>query len=163
MAKRLLKGDIFEVPLNDNIRGYFQYIGVDESELSSYVIKVFKKRYQIKEVLELEDIVKDEVQFYARVIIQLGEKMNLWHKVGRIKDIRDTDSIFFRVPNRPKNYISGESVSSWKLWQMNERAVEVDNSSSELQSAYIGAIVSPVDIVDRMQTGEYKFIYATIV
>jgi hypothetical protein len=36
MTKKLQIGDIFEVPLKNNIKGYFQYIGIDYSELLTF-------------------------------------------------------------------------------------------------------------------------------
>ena len=86
MAKRVTinEGDIFEVPLDNNTKGYFQFIMLDLTQLNSEVIRVFRKQYPHDETIHLAEIVKDEVHFYAHVIIKFGVKMGLWKKIGNL-------------------------------------------------------------------------------
>ena len=162
MTRVIIKiGDVFSVLVDDNSKKYFQYIANDMTQLNSDVIAVFKKKYAIKENLELSQIVKDEVDFYAHCVIKWGIKMNLWIKVGQSKEIRKVETLF-RCSNDYGRKLGEEPIkisSNWRVWKINEEFRQVGKLVGESQKAEIGIVVSPTDVVHRMINGEYNFEY----
>ena len=55
--------------------------------LNSSVIRVFAKHYPMDYVPVFEDIVKDDVYFYAHAILSFGILYNAWYKVGKHPDL----------------------------------------------------------------------------
>jgi hypothetical protein len=154
-------GDVFSVRLGDNGKRYFQYIANDLIQLNSDVIRVFKIIYPVNANPDLAEIVKDEVVFATHCVIKLGLKMNLWEKMGNIPII-DTVSILFRCSN---DYGSkpGEQIHvsrNWRVWKMgDEDFTRVGELPDGYRNAEIGIIVTPVDIITRIRTGKYDFVY----
>lgn len=70
-------GDVFLVNIDVSRKKYFQYIANDSLQLSSNVIKAFKSFYTSSDEPDLEDVIKDEVEFTAHCIIRLGFKLDL--------------------------------------------------------------------------------------
>ena len=154
-------GDVFAVQLNKNTKKYFQYIANDRSQLNSPVIRVFKKMYSIDEAPDLHAVVAGEIDFYAHVIIQWGIKMHLWEKVGRIKVI-DQPCVIFRDTDDCGHKEGEEPVkvsARWYIWKINEEFQHVGKLEGQNREAEIGVVVAPPDILLRMQTGMYGFVY----
>lgn len=78
MAKRIASkiGDIFCVEIESENKAYFQYIANDMTQLNSSVIRVFKKRYPMDYIFSIEDVVSDDVEFYAHTILKFGIQEN---------------------------------------------------------------------------------------
>ena len=89
MAKRIVTkiGDVFCVEIDNQCKRYFQYIVNDMEQLNSSVIRVFKLHYPIDYKPIIDDIVKDEVEFYAHTVLRAGIVNNAWYKVGKSKDL----------------------------------------------------------------------------
>lgn len=160
MAKRIItkQGDIFEVPLENNKKGYFQYILVDTTQLSSSVIRVFKKHYSKEETVDLEDVVKEEVSFYAHAILKVGIKMNLWQKVGNMQVEEDIEAPYFRCSadyGNPEIKISND----WYIWKVNEKFEDVDKLNETQKKYDIGVVIAATEIPERMNTGKYSYFY----
>lgn len=79
MAKRIVTkiGDIFSVTLDNGNLRFFQYIANDSSCLGASVIRVFKKEYPKGYELNPEEVVSDEVDFYAHTILRMGSALAL--------------------------------------------------------------------------------------
>lgn len=160
MAKRLTvkEGDIFEVPLENNTKGYFQFIMLDLTQLNSEVIRVFKKRYEARDTPDLEDVVQDEVQFYAHIVIKLGVKMNLWNKVGNVGLESNFEAPYFRGSNdygNPEVKVS----KSWFIWRANEDFVQVGELKGEQVNYDIGSVLATTEIPEIMNTGKSSYFY----
>lgn len=150
-------GDVFAVKLDDGSRKFFQLIAYDRTQLTSDVIRAFKQRYPINEKPNLAEIVSGEVEFYAHCTTSLGVKMDLWEKVGSIKEIGETKHILFRDSD---DYGDKVDVSyRWIVWRINEKVVKVGKLKGENRKAEIGVVVNPEGIVDRIKTGKYNFRY----
>jgi len=154
-------GDIFEVPLDTETKRYFQYIANDQSQLGADVIRIFTKVYTIDSEPVLEDVVGDDVEFYAHVVIQWGVRMQLWKRAGNVSDLgngdmlfRDTDDYGVKEGETPV-----EMSEDWYVWRINEPFQHVGRLSGRNREAEIGIVISPVHIVDRMRTGKYHFVY----
>ncbi len=89
-------GDVFLVKINDAEKKYMQYIISDMTQLNSDVIRAFKKVYPIDTPSDLEEIGKDDVEFYAHCVTEWGIQFGFWEKVGNIKEVGKTDHILFR-------------------------------------------------------------------
>jgi len=160
MAKktRVKEGDIFEVPLENNTKGYFQFIMLDSTQLNSEVIRVFKKRYQAEETPNLEEVVKDEIQLYAHVIIKFGIKTELWHKVGNISLESNVETPFFRGSNDYGD--SNIKVSyDWFVWKTNENFTQVGELKGEQMNYDIGSVLAAPEIPEIMNTGKSSYFY----
>ncbi len=65
--------------------------------LNSSVIRVFAKHYPMDYVPVFEDIVKDDVYFYAHAILRFGILYNAWYKVGKHPDLGYPEEITFSI------------------------------------------------------------------
>ena len=154
-------GDIFCAKLDNRTKIYFQYIANDLTMLNSSVIKVLKKIYDGDERFSMEDVVIDEIDFYAHVVIEWGIEMELWEKVGNDLDVGKTD-VLFRSTLDYGHKIGEEPIKishNWRVWKINEPFKNVGKLSGENRRAEIGIVLTPLDIIDRMRTGKYHFVY----
>lgn len=156
-------GDVFSVKIDENHEKFFQLIAFDLTQLNSDVIRSFKKIYTIDEKANLSEIVNGEVEFYAHCVTKWGVKMNLWEKVGNNKEIGALEHILFRDTNDYGCKVGEEPVkisSKWYVWHINdENFTRVGKLVGENRNAEIGVVVNPYDIVARIKTGKYNFIY----
>ena len=66
---------------------YFMDVEKDIEQLTSSVIRVFKTRYPMDYEPVIEDIVADEILFYAHAVLRVGIEDNVWYKVGKSKNL----------------------------------------------------------------------------
>ena len=163
MARVAIKiGDVFEVPLEGKTKKYFQYVANDLTQLNSDVIRAFKTTYQADAKPALNEIIKDEVVFYAHCVIKWGVKMDLWKKIGNVNEV-GTVNVYFKGSSDSGRKIGEEPIKvseRWYVWKINDdRFTPVGKLPEEYRNAEIGMVVSPKDVVDRMKTGEYSFWY----
>jgi hypothetical protein len=135
-----------------NIFGNEQKKNLRSTQLNSDVIRAFKKAYRIDSKPELQEVVSDEVDFHAHVVIKWDIKNKLWEKVGNatcpqkldllFRDTNDVGSKFIKISN------------NWYVWRINEDFQHVGRLEGDRQKAEIGVVVRPRDIVDRMRTGD---------
>ena len=80
MAKRIVTkmGDIFCVEIDNGYKRFFQYIINDIEALNSSVIRVFKTHYPMDYRPIIEEIVMDEVEFYAHTVLRAGIVYGAW-------------------------------------------------------------------------------------
>ena len=156
-------GDIFSVNINKKSKKYMQYIANDITQLNSDVIRAFKKTYTIDDNPSLEEIVKDEIHFYAHCVLKFGIKMDLWKKVGNNKDVVSLNNILFRGTKDYGHKIGTELIKvsdNWHVWKINDdKFTHIGNLIGNYKKAEIGIIVNPNDIVERITTGKYSFFY----
>ena len=152
------KGDVFCIMIDDHTCRYFQYIGNDSTQLGSNVIRVFKRNYLSKEAIDFYKVVKDEVDFYAHVVLKVGEKHSIWKKVGNI-DYSEMCEIIFRDSSDYGNPDIQKS-KNWWIWKINDDQKKVDEESiSILNNTEIGIVINPNAILKRLETGRYQFFY----
>ena len=89
MAKRIVTkiGDVFCVEVDGKWKGYFQYIANDQSCMNSSTIRIFKKKYPVDDSPAIDDIVRDEVLFYAHTVLKFGIQDGVWSKVGKSNEL----------------------------------------------------------------------------
>ena len=150
-------GDIFSVAVDEKHLKYFQYIADDLTQLNSSVIRVFRNIYSKEEVLDWNELVTNDVEFYTHAFVRNGIKLGYWQKVGRSSEIGACD-VFFRNSDdygNPEIKIS----ENWYVWKINQPTVRVGKLEGEYQKAEIGVVISPDSIVHRMKTGKYDFFF----
>ena len=159
-------GDVFRVNLDNGYCKYFQYVISDLTQLNSDVIRVFKKEYPAETTVPLHEIVKGDIDFYAHCVTKIGQKLGLWKKVGNTNDVGEVHHILFRgtSDSGTKRGVEPIKVSEkWYVWRINDRDfTRVGRLIGEKRKAEIGVVVNTFDIIDRIQTGKYKFVYPEI-
>lgn len=147
-------GDIFCIELKKQ-KVFFQFIAVDSSELNSATIRVFQKKYSQDYVFDAEEVINDEVMFYAHTCLQPGLKQGIWTKVGKSKDVGDIDKVLFR---RTHSY-TAQCLKSYRWWigGINKEYIMVGELTEEYKrKTHIGWVVPPTDIVEKIEFGEYQ-------
>ena len=159
-------GDVFSVNLDNEYCRYFQYVISDLTQLNSDVIRVFKKEYRAEMNIPLPEIITDEVEFYAHCVTKAGQKLVCWKKVGNISDVGDVHNILFRGTRDSGKKRGAESIKvsyNWYIWRVNDRNfTKVGKLIGANRKAEIGLVVNPFDIVHRIKTGKYDFVYPEI-
>ncbi|UZT99845.1 hypothetical protein ODZ84_09900 [Chryseobacterium fluminis] len=165
MAKRVITkiGDIFAVPISTTEKRYMQLIAFDLTQLNSDVVRAFKKKYSINENPTLEEVIDDEILFYAHCVTKFGAKLELWEKIGNIEEVGNIKEIIFRGTSQFGRKEGEERIlvsNKWYVWRINDDEVtRVNKLEGENRKSEIGLIVNPYDIVERMKTGNYSFFY----
>ena len=154
MVKRIVTkiGNIFCAEIDGQYKCYFQYIANDMTELNSSVIRVFKTHYPMEYVPVFDDIVKDEVYFYAHTILRYGIMYNAWYKVGKHADVGNTEDIWFRfhesVGPVSKSY-------QWFIWKINQEMIFIGEMKDEYAHYDLGVVFSYDNIVNKIAKGEF--------
>ena len=158
MTKRIITkiGDIFCVEVDNDYKCYFQYIANDMTVLNSSVIRVFLKHYPMDYVPVFDDIVKDEVYFYAHTILRFGILYNAWYKVGKHPDVGNPDEIMFRW-----TYDVGPIKKSyeWHFWKINQEPQFIGEMREEYVNYDLGIVFTYDDIVSKIKTGKFLLIH----
>ena len=166
MAKRIVTkiGDVFCVEVDNTYKRYFQYFCNDMTQLNSDVIRAFKKRYPMDYKPKPEDIVKDEVDFYAHTILRNGIEDGLWYKVGKAKgEFEEEMSKPLFGTCRETKYINGDIIdvdpnSNWYVWRINSPFKPVGILPEMYRDVVDWGSVKPdVEIFDRIKYGYYRW------
>lgn len=156
MGIHLKVGDVFEVVFDQNKR-YFQYIGNDLSQLNMDVIRVFKTSYPADENPKIEDIVNNQIDFYAQVTdVNYGIEDGLYTKFGNSSEVGKIDDIYFRKPN---SLMTSPECEMWYVWPMNGERKLISYKNVLLKKTNPGIGMPPKDVIHRMKLGYYPFVY----
>lgn len=129
-------GDVFEVIISDTEKRYMQYVISDMTNLNSDVVRAFKKKYPITEKPDINEIVKDEVMFYAHCDSKHGIKMEYWTLYGNTTDVGDTDNIMFRIPAEHDVEVSYQ----WWIWRVNLKHQYIGKLKGEQKKIDLGSV-----------------------
>ena len=156
MATRIVtrKGDIFCVVIDNKFKAYFQYITTDMTQLNSTVIRVFKKHYPMDYVPDFDEIVRDDVHFYAHTILRPGLNEGAWYKVGSNKEVGDVDNIMFSL-FQDVNFADKKKSYSWYIWRINQRTEYIGEMKEEYKKYDRGWVYSYINIVEKIRTGHF--------
>jgi hypothetical protein len=158
MARVITKiGDVFEVSLPNGKLRYFQFVAIDGTQISSSVIRVFKKPYEHLSKPDLNELVKGEIEFYAHTILKIGIKLGYWTKVGKAKEVGKVDATFRCSSDYGDPVI--KISKRWWIWKVNEEFKYVGELTEEDKKAEIGVVIAADSIVHRMRTGYYDFVF----
>jgi hypothetical protein len=157
------KGDIFSIKIDENHKKFIQYIANDTTQLNSDVIRVFKKKYLSNDNPNLDEIVNDDIDFYAHCVVNLGVKLGLWEKIGKNENIGDLKTILFRGTKDYGHKVGEIPIrvsNNWHIWKINDSGfTKVGKLLDVYKKADIGIIVTPFDILERVKSGKYYFFY----
>ena len=152
--KAIIKGDIFCVNIDDFSKCYLQYVIDDKQMLNSSVIRVFKKRYSIDETPQIEEIVMDEVSFYAHTLLKVGIKQHARQKIGNSKSVGDIVNITFRWFGE-MDFSRISKSYSWRIWKVNAPATFIGELNEQVKKYDLGLVIPPCDILTRIRRGKY--------
>ena len=166
MAKRIVTkvGDVFCVEIGNEYKCFFQYIEKDILQLGSSVIRAFKTRYPMDYKPVIEDIVKDEILFYAHTILRVGIEYGAWYKVGKSKELglSGLNNVMFgdvfnykATPNL--QLIEVDYLENWTIWKVNEERINIGVLPTEYYEIIEEGGVVPYDeVVTRFRIGYFK-------
>ncbi len=157
-------GDVFCVEFPDNTKGYFQYIAKDMTQLNSSVIRAFYTHYPIDQDVNIENIVKDKVDFYAHTILRAGIDFDNWYKIGKSSDIGEENiqNILFTTVPFDFTILSNNIIQkinpldNWEIWHIGQDMVNVGSFPvSLIDKVYQGDVIAFHQIVNRIKLGYY--------
>ena len=166
MAKRIVTkvGNVFCVEIDNEYKCFFQYIEKDVFQLGSSVIRAFKTRYPMDYKPVIEDIVKDEILFYAHTILRVGIEYGAWYKVGKSKELglSGLNNVMFgdvfnykATPNL--QLIEVDYLENWTIWKVNEERINIGVLPTEYYEIIEEGGVVPYDeVVTRFRIGYFK-------
>ena len=162
MAKRIVTriGNVFCAEIDNECKRFFQYVANDLEELNSSVIRVFKTKYPMDYKLNIEEIVKDEVEFYAHTILKFGIVFNAWYKVGTSKNIGDEykEALFGDISPIIYQKPDINPAENWVISKINNPHIFVGRLNNEYKKKItMGGVIPYVDIINRLKLGYYKY------
>ena len=155
MSKNI--GSIYCIDLDNEYVRYFWYVGIDNTQLNSAIIVVFRSNYSKSEPVDLDEIISDEIDFYCHTFVLVGKRLGFWKKVG-FRKVTRSFYMLFRDTNDygdPKIQTSDQ----WYIWKPNGPFQMVGRLTGENTKAEIGVVVPADSVVARIKTGSYDFVY----
>ena len=153
-------GDIFCAEIDNQYKVFLQYIAKDENMLCVPVIRVFKKKYPIDYVPEMNEILLGEVNFYSHTVPKIGIDCGLWYKVGTSKDIGDLTTFRFITSNDVGNGMLDYLSKSWRMWTLQGPPCSIGELPVEYyDNTYMGYIFPASDIIHQIEHGKSIFRY----
>ena len=150
-------GDIFCIEIDNEYKCYFQYIAKDMSQLNSSVIRVFKRHYPMDYEYDEQEVLNDEVNFYAHTILRIGIDNGTWYKVGKSKEIGDTSKIMFRCSSDFGGGPQPRKSFDWYVWKINEEYIHIGELTEDyIKKTELGLVFSYLRILDKIKNGFYK-------
>ncbi len=153
-------GNVFCAEIDNECKRFFQYVANDLEELNSSVIRVFKTKYPMDYKPNIEEIVKDEVEFYAHTILKFGIVFNAWYKVGTSKNIGDEykEALFGDISPIIYQKPDINPAEIWVISKINNPHIFVGRLNNEYKKKItMGGVIPYVDIINRLKLGYYKY------
>ena len=152
-------GEVYKVPYVDQNR-YFQFVAIDQTQLNSDVIAVFKLESASDEVAGIDAITQSEIEFFTHTTVNAGINQSLWEKIGSSDVVDSSDALFKEV-----YYENGlpdiepfeaDSYHSWIIWSINGEWQHIGSEIDKYPNAELGAVFPPDSIVYRIKNGQYE-------
>lgn len=150
-------GDVFCIQLQSGRIRCFQYVADDLTQLNSQVICVFKREYESVETLSPEEIVRGDVDFYAHTVISVGVQLGSWTKLCNGPILAKPDVVFNTSEDIGNPDI--ETSKKWWVWRIDKDMKYVGELSPHFLDTEIGSVIPAPEIVKRVETGRYQFVY----
>ncbi|MBQ9676811.1 MAG: hypothetical protein IJV44_01580 [Prevotella sp.] len=145
------KGDIFCVEIGNEYKSYFQYITTDMTQMNSTVIRVFKKHYPMDYIPNMDEIIQDEVYFYAHTVLRPGLQVGAWYKVGTSKNVGEIDNIMFSLFSEG-NFSHLTKSYKWYIWKINQKKVFIGEMQDKYKNYNRGWIYPYTSIIHKIKT-----------
>lgn len=152
-------GEVYKVPYVDQNR-YFQFVAIDQTQLNSDVVAVFKLTSAPDEIVELDAITSSDIEFFTHTTVNAGVKQSLWEKIGSSDAVDSSGALFKEV-----YYENGlpdiepfeaDSYHSWIVWNINGEWQHIGADIDKYPNAELGAVFPPGSIVYRIEYGKYE-------
>ena len=139
--------------------------------LGGHVIRVFRTRYPMDYIPDINNIVKDEVLFYAHTMVNVGAKLNAWTKIGKprpliLPEIKSELFGFCLEFSEKRDWLGNvtdvikvDPLKNWTIWHIGKGNRERKVRSLSPQQKEIltdGSILPYTAILDRIKYGYYK-------
>ena len=146
----LENGDVFEMPLTDNKKCYFQYICRDycQEAYGTDVIVVFKKIYDKNYIANFAEITNDEISHIYHTTVGEGVKSFSWKKVGNCTP-RNIDYVTFM--SFDENY----NDKKWMVWHIGDLDCKFVSKLPE-KNTFMSDITDPLEISVEIMISSYK-------
>ena len=102
----------------------------------------------------MDEIVDDDIDFYAHTVLKYGYLYNVWYKVGTHKNVGDTENIMFRVLTDTP-WVNIVKSHNWYVWKINCESEYVGELNEEQRKYDMGFVYSWPQIVNRIKTGQW--------
>ncbi|MBD5196515.1 MAG: hypothetical protein HDS89_03565 [Bacteroidales bacterium] len=152
-------GDVFCVDFRNGIKGHFQYVANDFTQLNSSVIRAFNTLYPIDQEIPIEEIVNDDIAFYSHAILKFGVDEGAWSKIGNTNETGEKAIDRVTFLQRTYNTANVRHFDDWWwAWHINEEMEYKPESELKLRdSVELGSVMTYTDIVFRLFSGYYPF------
>ncbi len=149
----LENGDVFEMPLTDNKKCYFQYICRDycQEAYGTDVIVVFKKIYDKNYIANFAEITNDEISHIYHTTVGEGLKSYKWKKVGNYSP-RSIDDVTFMLLD--ENYSDG-NCKKWKIWRIGDLDCKFVSKLPE-KNTFMSYMINSLEISVEIMISSYK-------
>ncbi len=163
-------GDVFCAVIDDEFKCYFQYIANDLTQLNSSVIRVLKTHYPLDVEPKIQEIIDDEVDFYAHTILRRGIEDGAWYKIGKDRDLSSIDFkeiIFADTESEDAEMINGDIVvkelnplENWRIWEIggNMKYVGEPPVREECKVEIVSGVLPYRIIIDRIKYGYWRIL-----
>lgn len=158
--KRIKVGDIFFlITPNTKQKRFFQFIAKDTSSMSSDVVRVFRRAYNIDYIPTLAEVLEDSVECYLHTMIRWGIYLNVWSYFDNSSNIGSLE-ISFRS-SRDVGAHPGQTFVSynWEVWELNRPVRFVGRLPKQYYTADIGDVSGPLRAVKEIEEREYCGVY----
>lgn len=158
-GKRVIEsGDLFEVHLQNDRKGYFQFLYKDDSFLAGHLIRAFLFEGTSLQEFNGDDVTCSGVMFFGFTRIFEGIQEGLWSKVGNSKLEANFEPPLFRITRDTNAYV--ERSLDWYVWRGDfAKATKIGALTEEYQNLPFSAIVSPSTVVEWFELGRQHFRY----
>lgn len=159
MMKRVITkiGDVFRVDLKSGGARYLQYVANDMTQLNSEVLRVFKTIRDNSEAPNLDEIVRDAIDFHVHSDTRAGIKMQCWEKVGKAAVYGEVETLFRQARYREVGIPKIKVSTRWSVWYINQPMQYVGPLKGGNRKSERGSVFPPFAVVARMETGDYGF------
>lgn len=149
-------GDIFEVPLKNGFRMYFQFIYKDDSYLAGHLIRGFEYKAAKDDSFSLHDITRHGIKFYTHTRVFEGLKEGFWTKLGNVPIEADFDPPTFVTTADTIAYV--KKSFEWYIWKGDfTKAKKLGALPEKYKDFPISALFPPSDIVEWFENGWHGF------
>ena len=148
----IFSGDVFEVDISNNSKGYIQFLYKDDTFLAGHLIRGFSDP-------NIENSVANEnVLFYGYTRIFEGIKEGYWNKIRNVEIEPYFEPPTFKITIDTKAYVS--KSNNWYIWKGDfDKAFKIGEMKEEYKNLPFSAIVSPETIVEWLKNRKADFPY----
>jgi hypothetical protein len=147
-------GDIFSVPLNSGLYGFFQFIYKDNNYMGGHLIRGFRNFSDKKDAISIPSLIKPDFYTYTRIFE--GMKDHGWEKLNNLPIESAFNPPVFRQTN--DSYGLVKKSNNWFIWQGDfDNKKRIGELTDNYKSLPVSMILPPSAIVEWIETGSHGF------